>query len=281
MKLESEVVTTEEVKDWCGLHLLHFHSSSCSQKVRILLNEKGLDWQSHPVDLMREEHITPWYLGINPRGVVPVLVHDGAVHIESNDILEYLDSLPSGAQPYFPATDAERRYARASLDLENGLHGDLRNITMAYLVPDAATKRSEETLDRYECAGPPDEKRAQEVAWWRAHAAHGIPGADRLSSARAFEAAFEGLEKRLAEQPWLLGDRISLLEIAWFISIHRLVSAGYPLERHPKLMSLYQRLLERPAFAREVRAPGLPGLALRVYQGYRRLTGTTLREDLK
>ncbi len=280
MILPPEKVTTEEVKSWRGLHLLHFHGSSCSQKVRILLNEKNIEWQSHPVDLIRKEHITPWYLGINPRGVVPVLVHDGAVHIESNDILQYLDGLPSKTESYLPASEAERRYASESLALEDRLHGDLRNITMAYLAPSAATKRSKETIDRYESAGAPDEKRAKEVAWWRAYGEHGVPEAERLASAAAFADAFQGLEDRLGEHPWLLGDRISLLEIAWFISIHRLATAGYPLERHPELAALYRRLLDRPAFAREVRTPGLPGVLLRVYGGYRRMMGTTLREAM-
>ena len=102
MQLSDETVTTQEVKSWQGLHLLHFQGSSCSQKVRILLAEKGIAWESHPVDLLRQAHATPWFLGINPRGVVPVLVHDGVVHVESNDIMEYLDALPSTMSPFFP-----------------------------------------------------------------------------------------------------------------------------------------------------------------------------------
>jgi len=46
---------------------------------------------SHPIDLPGNENFRPWFLGINPRGLVPVLVHDGAVHIESNDIIQYLE----------------------------------------------------------------------------------------------------------------------------------------------------------------------------------------------
>jgi len=104
MILPDDAVTTEEVTGWKGLHLLHFQRSSCSQKVRVLLREKGLTWHSHPVDLAAQKHVSPWYLGINPRGVVPVLVHDGVVHVESNDMMEYLDALPSDAEPSFLRT---------------------------------------------------------------------------------------------------------------------------------------------------------------------------------
>ena len=135
MQLSDETVTTPEVKSWQGLHLLHFQGSSCSQKVRIFLAEKGIAWESHPVDLLRQAHTTPWFLGINPRGVVPVLVHDGVVHVESNDIMEYLDKLPSSMPPFFPQTSFERERIQASLALEDSLHMDLRTITMGFLVP--------------------------------------------------------------------------------------------------------------------------------------------------
>ena len=61
---------------------LHFMGSSCSQKFRIFLNLKGIKWESHLVDLFTNENFLPWFLGMNPRRLVPVLVHDGAVHIE-------------------------------------------------------------------------------------------------------------------------------------------------------------------------------------------------------
>ena len=84
-------IQTREVLDWQGLHLLHFASSACSQKVRIFLNLKGIEWTPHAVNLAAQKNYEPWFLGINPRGLVPVLVHDGAVYIESNDILAYLE----------------------------------------------------------------------------------------------------------------------------------------------------------------------------------------------
>ena len=85
MILTDEQVKTKEVRDWQGLHQLHFRGSACSQKVRALLREKGIKYKSHPVNLARNEHVSAWYLGINPRGVVPALVHDGVVHVESNE----------------------------------------------------------------------------------------------------------------------------------------------------------------------------------------------------
>jgi glutathione S-transferase len=65
---------------------------------------------------VKHEHASPWYLGINPRGVVPV--RDGVVHVESNDILAYLDALPSDADSIFPQAPQERAIVDATLMLE-------------------------------------------------------------------------------------------------------------------------------------------------------------------
>ncbi len=79
------------------IELYHTAHSTCSQKVRITLAEKGLergkDWIEREVDLGRFQQLDPEYLKLNPNGVVPTLVHDDNVLIESSAILEYLDEV--------------------------------------------------------------------------------------------------------------------------------------------------------------------------------------------
>ncbi|CAE7593651.1 tfdB [Symbiodinium microadriaticum] len=236
-----------KVKSWKGLHLLHFQGSACSQKVRVLLAEKGLSYTSHPINLARNEHVTAWYLGINPRGVVPVLVHDGVVHVESNDILEYLDTLPSDQSPFFPQNDEELAIAKSSLGLEDSLHTDLRNITMGFMMPRRAVQKSEDTLQRYERDGADDPSRLKEVAWWRNFAREGVSDDAAVASINAYRAAFKTLDEHLADQDWLLGDRMSVLDIAWYISADRLQHAGYPLAWHPNLQRWHGRLSDKMA----------------------------------
>lgn len=71
VQLADSDIKTREVLGWKGVHVLHFAGSSCSQKLRIFLNLKGIVWQSHPVDLHSNENFQPWFLGVNPRGLVP------------------------------------------------------------------------------------------------------------------------------------------------------------------------------------------------------------------
>ena len=65
--------------------------SSCSQKVRLSLAEKGLDWEGRHLDLRAGDTQTVDYLKLNRRGVVPTLDHEGMIVCESNVILEYLE----------------------------------------------------------------------------------------------------------------------------------------------------------------------------------------------
>ena len=73
------------------LTLYKFGNSICTQKVMIVLAEKGARYETVDVDLFRNEQYTPAYLAINAKGVVPSLVDDGKAVVESTLICEYLD----------------------------------------------------------------------------------------------------------------------------------------------------------------------------------------------
>jgi glutathione S-transferase len=91
------------------IELYHFGFSTCSQKVRLVLAEKGVDFVSHEVDLLRGDQHDPKYVKLNPNHVVPTLVHDGTALIESTLINEYLDEVFPDP-PMWPS-DPRRRHA--------------------------------------------------------------------------------------------------------------------------------------------------------------------------
>jgi glutathione S-transferase len=76
-----------------GLTLYHSVESTCSQKVRFVMSEKKLDWQQHNINLRKGEQFNPDYLKLNPKAVVPTLVHDERVIRESTVVIEYLDDV--------------------------------------------------------------------------------------------------------------------------------------------------------------------------------------------
>lgn len=118
-----------------GLHLFHFDGAPCAQRVRFVLGEKGLKrgrevkfdadtadvaqgeighWVSRSVSLIKKENMTQNYAQIHPNMVVPALVHDGDLYLESMDIIEYLDHA-FGGDPFVPNDPAIREKTMASV----------------------------------------------------------------------------------------------------------------------------------------------------------------------
>jgi len=92
------------------LELYHNINSVCAQKVRIALREKGLAAKEHLLTLRGDQN-APAYLKLNPNGVIPTLVHDGEVVVESSLILYYLDeAFPE--PPLMPKSPLARHQVR-------------------------------------------------------------------------------------------------------------------------------------------------------------------------
>jgi Glutathione S-transferase, N-terminal domain len=100
------------------LELYNAPVSTCSQRVRMALSEKGLDWTDRRVSLRDGEQVQPAYLAINPNGVVPTLVHDGNVVGDSSVILEYLEDVfpQNPLRPANPLALARMRMWRQYID---------------------------------------------------------------------------------------------------------------------------------------------------------------------
>src|SRR4029077_5986451 len=76
------------------------------------------------------------------------------------------------------------------------------------------------------------------------------------AAAQKFRTEFASLDERLAQHCYLLGQDLTVLDIAWFIYAHRLSLAGYPFARlHPRVDAFVQKLRATPEFAKEVATP--------------------------
>jgi glutathione S-transferase len=86
--------------------------STCSQRVRFVLNAKKLPFTEVKLDLLAGDQLKPDYLALNPNGVVPTLEHDGAIVTDSSVIIEYLDEIAPAREnftPHDPVTRAKMR----------------------------------------------------------------------------------------------------------------------------------------------------------------------------
>src|SRR5271154_2814394 len=87
--------------------------STCSQRVRFVLNAKKLPFAEIKLDLLAGDQLKPDYLALNPNGVVPTLDHDGAIVTDSSVIIEYLDEIAPGAPSFTPRDPVGRAKMRA------------------------------------------------------------------------------------------------------------------------------------------------------------------------
>lgn len=101
---------TDKVADFV---LYNAPQSTCSQRVRFVLNAKGLPFVEHKLDLFAGDQLKPEYLAINPNGVVPTLVHRGKVVTDSAVIIEYLDEVFPDQERFVPEDAIERAEMRS------------------------------------------------------------------------------------------------------------------------------------------------------------------------
>lgn len=95
------------------MDLYSYFRSSAAYRVRIALNLKGLDAKIVPIHLLRDggQQLLPSYRGLNPDGLVPVLVDEGEALHQSLAIIEYLEEI----QPMpalLPTSPLDRAYVR-------------------------------------------------------------------------------------------------------------------------------------------------------------------------
>ncbi len=236
-----------DVPQMKGLHLFHFVMSNCSQRVRIALEEKGVPWTSHHLNLPANEHVTEDYQRINPKGVVPTLVHDGQVVIESNDIIAYLDER-------FPDPPLHPESAEAREVME-------QRIAEASAFQSTIKVLSHELLFRpFRKFGPDDIALFEEnhrdpalIEWVRDYAEAGPAWQARVDRAQADLGVVLGrLEEALGDTPWLSGAEYGLADISWIVNLNRLAQAKVDLSAWPRLVDWSARAMARPAFARAV-----------------------------
>src|SRR5436305_730888 len=87
--------------------------STCSQRVRFVLNAKGLPFNEQKLDLLAGDQLKPEYLALNPNGVVPTLDHDGSIVIDSSVIIEYLDEVVPEQANFTPRAPVKRAAMRS------------------------------------------------------------------------------------------------------------------------------------------------------------------------
>lgn len=194
-----------------SLTLYHSVESTCAQKVRIVMAIKGLEWEEVRLNLRKGEQFAPEYLRLNPKAVVPTLVHDGAAVRESTVINEYLeDRFPERQlRPADALGRARMRLLVKTIDEE--VHPAIGVLSYAVFLRHQMNERlSPEQLQEHfrKVADPARRERQQ--------ATHelGLAAPAALMAIMALGRFVTQLSEALGERPWLADDDFTLADAA-------------------------------------------------------------------
>lgn len=201
------------------LTLYHHGSSVCAAKVRIVLYEKQLGWEQKYLEIMKGEQFDPAYLKLNPNAVVPTLIHDDKVVIESTVICEYLDSV-------FPENPLrpDDAYAAAQMRIwtkrvDERLHPMTSVLTYTashrHTILESNTAEQVEKIIN-ETRDPVKQQRKRE--WIEM----GIDAPTARQAVSEFRKTLHDMDNVLSAHPWLAGENYSLADIALTPYLNRL-----------------------------------------------------------
>jgi glutathione S-transferase len=232
------------------LELYNFAQSTCSLKVRICLAEKGLDWVDRRLVSKNHDHLSDWYLKLNPNGVVPTLIHDGRAIFESSVILQYLDQVYLQV-PLMPAGPYGQAKLRAWLSYVDAVP------TPAVRYP---SFQFGGLLHKFQAMT--DEEFDEQVTRRPVKAAFykkmdrmtGFSDAEMAEAYQALRNTAARMDWMFAENggPWLLGADYGLADIAGAPLIDRAEDLGLEYlweEKYPRGADWLARIKARPAYA--------------------------------
>lgn len=189
----------------------YLFSGNC-YKVRLLLSQLGIEYESRPVDIIAGETKEPWFLRKNPVGQVPTLeLTDGTCLRESSAILTHL----AEGTPFLPAPGLARTRVLEWLCFEqSNVSIVIGRARFRRTFPDVVPTRPEEF-----------------EAWQRQG-----------------NRALRVLEQRLHDYSFLVDEGYTIADIALFAYVHCADQGGFSLYPYPAIRSWVERIEEMPGY---------------------------------
>ncbi|MEM8984455.1 MAG: glutathione S-transferase family protein [Pseudomonadota bacterium] len=236
------------------LELYHHGSSVCAAKVRFALAEKGVvPDKLHYIDILNGEQFAASYVAINPKAVVPAMVHDGSIINESTVICEYVNEAFAGPDlaPTDPLARAQMRIWQKAVDEQ--LHPACGELTFVCCHRHILMRMGEEKLREFLSSTPEQsvtstwKERKKEIV------RHGFDAPGIEATIRMYDGYLFKMEEGLQQQRWLAGDTFSLADIALTPYVNRLdmlsMSGMWVDGRLPHVAAWFDRIKAMDTFA--------------------------------
>jgi glutathione S-transferase len=230
-----------------AITLYNAPQSTCSQRVRFVLNAKQLAFKEEKLDLLVGDQLKPDYLALNPNGVVPTLDHDGAIVIDSSVIIEYLDEVAPEPENFTPGDALERATMRALMRFIDEMPAAAVRVptfNIAFL-PRFAAMSEEEFLAFAE-------SKPLRKEFMLAMGRKGFPEKEMNAALDRMRRTYERMDEAIGQSggPWLLGKRPTLADISLMPAIVRMDDLGLSdmWAGKPKVARWYEEIRAHPAF---------------------------------
>lgn len=248
-----------EIADMQSIELYHHPLSVCSMKVRLALEEKGLAWSGRVVDIVHEqEQLEPWYLELNPNGVIPTLqLHNGATRVvtDSAKIIRCIAALPEGNR-LIPIQEGDLETMEMLVDLADKV--DLQILSYARhpsmensgKILEARIEKSRRLAEQH-----PELKSNYEVCAERSEKSKSFRvDAEYVTEVeQQVQDSLAGIQHRLERNRFLVSDAYSLADVIWTVVLSRLELLGYTDwvdgENFPQVSEYYRRVKDRKSFS--------------------------------
>jgi glutathione S-transferase len=221
--------------------------STCSQRVRFVLNAKHLPFEEVKLDLLAGDQLKPDYLALNPNGVVPTLDHDGAIVLDSSVIIEYLDEIAPVPECFTPDDPVDRARMRALMRFIDEMPAAAVRVptfNLAFL-PRFAAMSEEEFLAFAE-------SKPLRKEFMLAMGRQGFPQKDMDAALDRMRRTYERMDDALAQSggPWLQGKRPTLADVALMPAIVRMADLGLDTmwQDKPRVTRWYDAIRAHPAY---------------------------------
>jgi glutathione S-transferase len=230
-----------------SIRLYNAPQSTCSQRVRFVLNAKELLFEEIKLDLLAGDQLKPAYLALNPNGVVPTLDHDGAIVIDSSVIIEYLDEIEPDRASFTPR-DPVRRAAMRSLmrfiDEMPAAAVRVPTFNLAFLPRFQAM--SEDEFIAFA------ESKPLRKEFMLTMGRQGFPEKDMNAALDRLQRTYARMDQAIEASggPWLLGRDITLADVAVMPALVRMADLGlaHMWAKLPRVQRWVEAICAHPAF---------------------------------
>jgi glutathione S-transferase len=219
--------------------------STCSQRVRFVLNSKQLAFEEVRLNLLAGDQLKPDYLKLNPNGVVPTLDHDGQIVTDSTVITEYLDEVQP-ATSFTPEDPVKRARMRALMHFIDEMPAAAVRVPTFNL----AFLPSFQKMSREDFVAMAESKPLRRE-FMMSMGQTGFPKVEMDAAMARLRRAWERMDAEMVANggPWLLGKEITLADVAVMPALVRMNDLGMAdWQDLSRVVTWFDNIRNQPAF---------------------------------